>query len=760
MSRSPVTVVIPAWNGWEATKSCLDALRPTLGVRDQVVVVDNGSTDATSQSLRQYPWAQVLNHPLNLGFARAANAGAAAARHDIVVFLHNDTVPMARWIEPIVAALDDGSVVAAGPVSDVALPGQEVLAAPFRSTADARRFARDHTAAHRGETTEASILDGFCLAVRRSSFEAADGFPTEYGLGSWESHDLCCRLAAAGRLVVVADSFVAHRGRTTFTANGIDRATDRERFRSAFAAAHPGAVLPPLVSACLIVKDEEPSLTSCLASLAGVADEIVVYDTGSTDGTVELARRLGAQVIEGYWDDDFSRARNDALAHCHGEWIAWLDADEELECDPAQLRTLLEDTPLEMDAWSVRIRNLTGAGTGSEFTHSASRLFRRARCEWAGRLHEQVAARVEHSAIRVADLEGSHINHTGYLDSVMAAKGKAARNLRVAQTEIDEADGWDKGYSLGSLGRSLVLAGQFQEGLDRLLEALENTDNGNTRRLAMRASVDALSAMGRYDEALEYPSRVVDEGAPPHTAAVIEAPIRLAQGHYQKALELLDTIVPGWVDLDGYGMSVPAYAAQRSQALAGLRRFGEAADALLSVLIEDGVLDAHLGSLVDYMTEAGRSLTDLAVAIPPQRVNLFLAQVLQLRPEVADTVLEACLAGPVDARTVLATASKLAIRLPVERAMVWSAVLRQAGFVAACPLIAIAGSDGPPVLRARAAATAKRAFGDDRAEELFLSSWAAASDDDRAVITLEAGQLCPELLITVAGAPATVAGNR
>ena len=47
MRRSPATIVILAWNAWESTQACLDSLSPTLGVRDQVVVVDNGSTDAT-----------------------------------------------------------------------------------------------------------------------------------------------------------------------------------------------------------------------------------------------------------------------------------------------------------------------------------------------------------------------------------------------------------------------------------------------------------------------------------------------------------------------------------------------------------------------------------------------------------------------------------------------------------------------------------------------------------------------------------------
>ena len=73
-----------------------------------------------------------------------------------------------------------------------------------------------------------------------------------------------------------------------------------------------------LVSLCMIMKNEEDELPLVIASAAGLVDEIVIYDTGSTDRSIALARELGATVVEGYWDDDFSRARNEALEHCDG----------------------------------------------------------------------------------------------------------------------------------------------------------------------------------------------------------------------------------------------------------------------------------------------------------------------------------------------------------------------------------------------------------------------------------------------------------
>ena len=64
------------------------------------------------------------------------------------------------------------------------------------------------------------------------------------------------------------------------------------------------------VSLCMIVKNEEDVLARCLQSAAGVADEIIVVDTGSTDRTKEIARREGAKVFDYPWADDFAAARN------------------------------------------------------------------------------------------------------------------------------------------------------------------------------------------------------------------------------------------------------------------------------------------------------------------------------------------------------------------------------------------------------------------------------------------------------------------
>lgn len=98
----------------------------------------------------------------------------------------------------------------------------------------------------------------------------------------------------------------------------------------------------PLISLCIISKDNDKTIGRCLASVAGLADEIILVDTGSKDRTKEIAKSLGAKIFEFIWDNDFSKAKNFALSEAKGSWILNLDADETIsEKDVQKIRNLV-----------------------------------------------------------------------------------------------------------------------------------------------------------------------------------------------------------------------------------------------------------------------------------------------------------------------------------------------------------------------------------------------------------------------------------
>jgi (heptosyl)LPS beta-1,4-glucosyltransferase len=94
-----------------------------------------------------------------------------------------------------------------------------------------------------------------------------------------------------------------------------------------------------------LTKDEERNIVGCMESAAW-ADEIIVIDSGSTDKTVELARRFTPNVSVVPWRG-YGAARNDALARSHSDWVLWLDADERVTEElAAEIRAILqEDDP-------------------------------------------------------------------------------------------------------------------------------------------------------------------------------------------------------------------------------------------------------------------------------------------------------------------------------------------------------------------------------------------------------------------------------
>lgn len=148
----------------------------------------------------------------------------------------------------------------------------------------------------------------------------------------------------------------------------------------------------PRLSVILITKNEENFLDQCLSSVKDIADQIVVVDTGSTDATVEIARRHDAEIHHFAWNDDFSAARNESLLHARGDWVLFIDADEELlELGRDALVEAMKQT--DALAWRLPIVDVGREHLSQSFV---PRLFRNAPgLFFVGRIHEQVSSSVE-----------------------------------------------------------------------------------------------------------------------------------------------------------------------------------------------------------------------------------------------------------------------------------------------------------------------------------------------------------------------------
>ena len=231
----------------------------------------------------------------------------------------------------------------------------------------------------------------------------------------------------------------------------------------------PEAERRPRLTVCLIVKNEEKFLGRCLDSVRGLASQIVVVDTGSTDRTVAIALEHGAEIHEFAWTDDFSAARNAALEHATGDWVLMLDADEELTAEGREKLPLAMANPAVM-AWRLPLMDVGREANGftyvPRFYRNAPALF------YLGRVHEQVFSSVE---VRCAEwglanrIGDAPLIHHGYTDAMMRDRNKVARNLRLLERAIEELPG--EPHLLMHLGLELTRSGRATEGLERDLEA-------------------------------------------------------------------------------------------------------------------------------------------------------------------------------------------------------------------------------------------------------------------------------------------------
>jgi len=207
-----------------------------------------------------------------------------------------------------------------------------------------------------------------------------------------------------------------------------------------------------LLSAAMIVRNEERFIEECLLSIKEVVDEVVIVDTGSTDRTMEIALQHGAKVYDFPWTGDFAAARNRALEHSGGEWILYIDADERLRpADKSYVRDILSDRGKA--GYTVRFYPIVGYTFYREY-----RIFRNdPRIRFEGVIHESMLSplktfeKEEGLTIGEADLTIDHVGYEGDLTH------KHARNLPMLKEQIENDPAriylrWQLGVSLKGLG--------------------------------------------------------------------------------------------------------------------------------------------------------------------------------------------------------------------------------------------------------------------------------------------------------------------
>ena len=147
------------------------------------------------------------------------------------------------------------------------------------------------------------------------------------------------------------------------------------------------------ISLCMIVKNEERILARCLDSLQGIADEIIIVDTGSSDATKEIAAKYTDQVYDFVWTGSFSDARNFAFSKAKMDYIYSADADEVLDQENRAAFLQMKEVLLpEIEIVQMYYVNQLANGTIYNYDKELRpKLFKRNRTfQWQGAIHEQI----------------------------------------------------------------------------------------------------------------------------------------------------------------------------------------------------------------------------------------------------------------------------------------------------------------------------------------------------------------------------------
>ena len=239
----------------------------------------------------------------------------------------------------------------------------------------------------------------------------------------------------------------------------------------------------------MIVKNEARCLARCLRSVQAIVDEIVIVDTGSTDDTLQIARDFQARIFHFSWADDFSAARNQALAKTTGDWVLVLDADE--QASEALAGEILEFIRSQLAIGRLKIlSDFRKQGNLLRSQSFVARLFPRG-AHFEGRIHEQLISNLPRLNLR------GELWHDGYLQT-----HKTDRNLSLLLRELAHSP------SNAYLLYQLALEYSSLEQNDRALDCLQKAHAllGLDKPFAPNVVVDFLYALmesKRWEQGLE-----------------------------------------------------------------------------------------------------------------------------------------------------------------------------------------------------------------------------------------------------------------
>lgn len=352
------------------TIRCLRSIR-RYSPGSEVILVENGVTprrDLEGLVDAMVHWED------NVRFAGGCNLGAFRATRKVLCFMNNDAEFVDEDTPRRLVGAIEGRWAVVGPYSNRAKPPQGDLDKPL-----------DHD-------VETETVVGVCLFIPALLFRRLGGF--DPGLYTWEDDDLCRRVRDLGfGCKVVGKTYVVHERHATIRALGEDVERVLRENEVLFRRKHPK------VRVIAISKNEERGIKDFFRQFGRVTRDWCLLDTGSTDGTVEIAKSMGVRVERGEFRD-FAQARNEAIRRFGegADWILMLDPDERL--DLHTLEYLKESLAVvEEDILLAPLRAVYPNSEVREFVPKVFAFRNRPEIRWVFKVHEKLVGSLKQGLV-------------------------------------------------------------------------------------------------------------------------------------------------------------------------------------------------------------------------------------------------------------------------------------------------------------------------------------------------------------------------
>ncbi|MBM4145211.1 MAG: glycosyltransferase [Nitrospira sp.] len=363
---APVSIIIPTYNNYDLTLSCIEAIRKTAdAVPYEIIVVDNGSADMTPEYLFQEQAAgrirTVINKE-NLGFSKANNQGAKVAKGKYLLFLNNDTIPQPHWLEEMFRIAESDK--------NIGIVGSKLLFPDGTIQHAGVVFYKTRKPYHiyRGlpsdipcvnKQRDFKIVTGACMLIRKVLFFEINGFDERY-INGCEDLDLCLKVGQKNKLIIYnPKSVVIHlEAQTEGRENNMD--SNRKLFESTWKDKiqqddiyylqqdkmelriepdgsfrySPSEEISDRIKVSIIIVtfNSETTLRACLNSIFSSSRqpfEIIVVDNASKDMTQSILQEYEGRLTTVLNNENkgFSYACNQGIRISEGKHIILLNPD-------------------------------------------------------------------------------------------------------------------------------------------------------------------------------------------------------------------------------------------------------------------------------------------------------------------------------------------------------------------------------------------------------------------------------------------------